>query len=549
MAKQKKEKKKSTVPESVSPPTRRFRLRLLVLVALSILIIVGTLWVMDRARRDTLLDRLPKINDLSFNNETLKRKVAQADDALRRTLGSRNSERAFGDKAGQLGNLYQANHFYDQAVPCYKLAMEFDKENPRWTYYLAFIKQEKGGNESVQNLLETTIALAPRYAPAILKLADSHFKTGKTREAKAYYKRRLDLLPGDPYALLGLARISLDASEWETAQAYLEEGIKTNPGFGPAHRLIASVHDHFGRYDDMKQSLDRAAQCTRFRPAPDPWIDSLNDLCYDVEQLMVLGSKAVTELDIDKASGFFGRAKDLDPENPQVHLALGRLCFMVGQRKEARGFFKKAIDLDPRSDEAYFQLGVISRREGKLEEAKKMFLRALDFHPDNPNVHNNLGVTLLEQQEFGDAARALNKALEIYPEHINARYNLGLALWSLGKTERAVQEYRKILSVKPNWAIAANSLAWILATDRNNEIRNGIEAIRWARIACKGDGRKNPEYLDTLGAAYAEAGRFEEAVRTARESLTLARSAGDADLAEEVEKRLQFYKAEKAFTE
>jgi len=205
--------------------------------------------------------------------------------------------------------------------------------------------------------------------------------------------------------------------------------------------------------------------------------------------------------------------------------------------------------LDPKSDEAYFQLGVILRREGKLNEAKQMFLRALDFHPDNPNVHNNLGVTLLEQRKFREAVEALNKALEIYPEHINARYNLGLALWSLGKTEPAVQEYRKILSVKPNWAIPANSIAWILATDRNKKLRNGDESVQWALIACKNDGGKNPEYLDTLAAAYAEAGRFEEAVRTARKSLNLARSAGDADLAEEVEKRLQLYKAKKAFIE
>ena len=155
----------------------------------------------------------------------------------------------------------------------------------------------------------------------------------------------------------------------------------------------------------------------------------------------------------------------------------------------------------------------------------------------------------MEQRKFPEAVEALKKALEIYPEHINARYNLGLALWSLGKTEHAVQEYRKIVSVKPNWATAANSLAWILATDRKKKIRNGIEAIRWARVACKGDGRKNPEYLDTLAAAYAEAGHFAEAVRTARESLNLARSAADTDLAEEVEKRLQLYRAEKAFTE
>ena len=537
-----------SVPNKFKFHTRRFRLPL-VLAVLAVLIVVGTNWVMDRASRDALLDRLPGTGDLSFNTKTLKNKVAQADDAVRRTLLGGSPGAAFGQKTGNLGELYQANHFYDQAVPCYQLALEFNKGNPRWPYYLAFVKQEKGENESIQSLLETTISIAPGYAPAILKLADSCFKTGKTSEAQIYYKRRLELLPGDPHALLGLARISIDATQWETAQVYLKEAIKANPEFGPAHRLMASVHDHFGRPDDMQQSLHIASQCIRFRPAPDPWIDALNDLCYDVEQLMVLGSKASIELDIKEASGFFGRARDLDPKNPQVHLALGRLCFMVGQREEAQRFFEKAIELDPGSDEAYFQLGVILRREGNLKEAEKMFLRSLDFHPDNPNVYNNLGVTLLEQQRFQEAAEALNKALEIYPEHINARYNLGLALWSLGKIEPAVQEYRNVLSIKPDWATAANSLAWILATDKRVEIRNGTEAILWAQVACQGAGRENPEYLDTLAAAYAEAGRFEEAIRTARESLTLARSTGDTDLAEELEKRLQLYEAQKAFTE
>ena len=542
------EKKERSVSESALYLVKRFRWPL-ALAFMAALIIAGTTKMMDRIERIELLDRLPVVGALSFNTEILKNKVALADEAARQILSQEKAGNAFGRKAGNLGELYQANHFYDQAAPCYQLATEFDRENPRWSYYLAFIQQEKGENESVQGLLETTISLAPHYAPAILKLADSYFKTGQIKDARIYYKRRLDLLPKDPYALLGLARISIDAAQWKTAQEYLEEAIRANPEFGPSHRLMASVHDHFDRRDDMWKSLQRAEQCIRFRPAPDPWVDALDALCYDVEQLLVLGSKAVIDLDIKKASGFFERAKDLDPKNPQVHLALGRLCFMVGQREEARGFFEKAIELDPRSDEAYFQLGVISRRQGNLREAEKMFHRSLDFHPDNPNVYNNLGVTLLEQQKFREAVKALNKALEIYPEHINARYNLGLALWSLGKTASAVQEYRNVLSVKPDWATAANSLAWVLATDKNDEIRNGDEAIRWASVACQGEGRKNPEYLDTLAAAYAEAGRFQEAIRTVRESLTIARSSGDSDLAEELEKKLHFYESGKVFTE
>ena len=83
----------------------------------------------------------------------------------------------------------------------------------------------------------------------------------------------------------------------------------SDPGFGDAHRLMAEVHEHFGRTDEVKRSLDRANDCTRFRPAPDPWIDSLEDLCYEPKYLLVLGSMALTESDIDTAvNKHFARA-------------------------------------------------------------------------------------------------------------------------------------------------------------------------------------------------------------------------------------------------
>jgi hypothetical protein len=97
--------------------------------------------------------------------------------------------------------------------------------------------------------------------------------------------------------------------------------------------------------------------------------------------------------------------------------------------------------------------------------------------------------------------------------------------------------------------MVANSLAWVLATDENKKHRNGMEALRWAQVACKGDGRKNPEYLDTLAAAYARSGRYKAAVETAREGFELARAASDAELAEELGQRLKMYESGRAFTE
>ncbi len=115
-----------------------------------------------------------------------------------------------------------------------------------------------------------------------------------------------------------------------------------------------------------------------------------------------------------------------------------------------------------------------------------MMLKALAYQPSNANVLNNLGVILLEQGRYPEATLSFEKTLDIYPEHINARYNLGMSLWASGNSKAAVAQYRQVLEMKPDWRMAANSLAWILATDRDEDVRNGDAALKWAQIAVQG---------------------------------------------------------------
>jgi len=112
-----------------------------------------------------------------------------------------------------------------------------------------------------------------------------------------------------------------------------------------------------------------------------------------------------------------------------------------------------------------------------------------------------------------------------------------MALWASGDSRADVKQYQHVLNMKPTWRVPANSLAWILATDRDESIRNGEKAITWARVACKGKGVYHPEFLDTLAAAFARAGRFKEAEQTALQAATLVRQSGHKGLAKKIEQR------------
>jgi HemY protein len=518
--------------------------------ALASLSAVGLFEVLSQARMNTVLALLPDVPPLNRRNQVLRDRISDADKTLREKLAKDGVDQIFGHAVGDMGRLYQANQFYDQALSCYRLALDYDRQSAQWYYLSASIHQQRGETASMIGFLEQTLRLSANYSPAVLKLADTYFKTGDRIKAKVYYEQRLDLEDGDPYALMGLARIAMERNQWDAAEMHLQKAVRSNMEFGDAHRLLAEVYEHNGRFEEMEISLARAADCIRFRPATDPWIDELEDLCYDPEQLLVLGSMALTELDMETALGkHFSRALKIDPDNPMVHLAVGKAWFMAGDWSKAYKYLKQTIALDSDSGEAYFHLGLIHQHSGDLTTAEAMMLKALVYQPNNANVLNNLGVIQLEQSRYLEAAESFEKALDIYPEHVNASYNLGMALWASGRSPAAIVQLRKVLDIKPDWPMAANTLAWILATDQHENIRNGEDAVKWAHVALRGENRNNPEYLDTLAAAYAENGKFEDAESTIQQALIILGGYGDTTLRQAMEERLQFYRSGRPYRE
>src|SRR6185436_842623 len=95
----------------------------------------------------------------------------------------------------------------------------------------------------------------------------------------------------------------------------------------------------------------------------------------------------------------------------------------------------------------------------------------------------------------------------------------------------AVEQYRAALELASNAPVILNNLAWMLATHPDATIRNSEEAVRLATRACELTGHKEPMFIGTLAAAYAEAGRFDDAVRTGNEAADLAESLRQTDLA------------------
>jgi tetratricopeptide (TPR) repeat protein len=140
-------------------------------------------------------------------------------------------------------------------------------------------------------------------------------------------------------------------------------------------------------------------------------------------------------------------------------------------------------------------------------------------------------MALFGEGKLEECREEFEKALRQDMNYREAHYELAMVLERQHLTGEAIAHYRAAIRISPDYPEALNNLAWVLASDPRAEIRNGAEAVRLATRACELTHDKAPLLLGTLAAAYAEAGRFDEAVATAQKAHDVAATAGRTQIA------------------
>jgi tetratricopeptide (TPR) repeat protein len=214
-----------------------------------------------------------------------------------------------------------------------------------------------------------------------------------------------------------------------------------------------------------------------------------------------------------------------------------------GQDEAAIAEWKKALEINPEDPMANNNLGTHLLKRGQLDEAIPHFEKAVALKPDYADAQNNLGIVLLQKGKVDKAIEHLEKAEGINPRNTQTYYNLGAALYMQGKVAETLAQWRAGLRVDPEDLPLLSQAAWVLATNPEPSARNGSEAVELAMRAVKLTAAKDPAALDTLAAAYAEAGRFPEAVQTARQALALATE----PLAGDLKARIALYQTHRPF--
>ena len=238
--------------------------------------------------------------------------------------------------------------------------------------------------------------------------------------------------------------------------------------------------------------------------------------------------------------------------NDVAHNNLGYLCANRGELDKAISHFETALTIRSSKRDPHYSVGsafvqvnladALSRK-GQPDEAIVHYDEAIKSQPNYADAYYNRGNSLFAEGRINEAMADWEKTLQIRPDDADAHTCLGNALLRRGSVKEAVAQYENAIALAPEDPHSRINMAWVLATASDASIRDGIKAVEFAQQAMELSGGNDPKFLRTLAAAYAESGRFSEAITTARQAMMTATVQGKAGLAHVLYGDVELYRA------
>ena len=379
--------------------------------------------------------------------------------------------------------------------------------------------------------------------------------------AKAHYDERIKTNDLDWPALAHRGMINYENEDYNKAFVDLNESLRVNKKNALTWSNRGIVRNAQGRSKEALIDIDNAIKL-----AP-----KYANAHYN--RGVVLSGISANE----EAIKSFSTAIDLNDKNPWFFISRGSALQAVNKPDDAEKDYKAAIELNKRIADAYVGLsniylakddlktafqwadkavetqsrnamalnnrGLIFYKQNKFDDAMYDLNRAIRYAPKLPIAYSNRGICNVATKNYEEAIDDHNKAIELADSAVS-RINRGVAYQAQGKFKEAKSDFDSAEEMAPKFNEVLNATAWFLATCPDGQLRDGSKAVEKSEAACKAGDWKVWYHVETLAAALAERGKFEDAVKYAKQAADLARSDDEKEKCREL---LALFKSKKPY--
>ena len=319
-------------------------------------------------------------------------------------------------------------------------------------------------------------------------------------------------------------------------------------------------------------AANRAVNIPDFVNIPPDGMERIDAPATEFYRLFDVASELGDKKQYDAAIAKWNEALTLSPEDAKALSNLGVVLETVGRAPEAMADYRKAIASEPDYPNAYMNLGVALARAGKLDEGIPYLEKAAQLSPWDATVHSNLGAALTASGRMDDAIIECEKALQLGPGDSQAYANLAIALAKARRFDEAIANFEKALALDPDSAqIHANLAGALLEKGRLDDAIPHFEKALVANpdsvqlhfylgrlLATRGRFADSIPHLEkaaasgdpvmggTLAAVYAQVGRLDDALASARKAADAAARQNQPDLVRALSESIAGYQAAQA---
>jgi len=421
-----------------------------------------------------------------------------------------------------------------------RLLMEAAKEFPEDSGFdnlLGVVEAQQGHYQNAENSFNQAILRTPTFTAAYLNLGRLYQETTAgdpkaTDKALDIYRRVLQYAPDDPEANYQSAVLLLKRGEYQDsltrvlrlpadirsrAQALAivcadyaalgnragtddaVHGLIADPDFSEADvtQMLAGLEA--GKREDLAVSLvedlkkrhalslrllhtlgllyERTGELTEARATLEQFVTAGN---LSVASLLELARIAHKQQDYQGSLGYLAHARDLEPNNAQVHYSFGLVCLDLNLNAEARNSFEKAVKLEPENASFNYAMGATSAHLHDPAEAVPYFEKYLKLNPQDPRGKLALAVALYRAKDYANAVPWLKQVTNIPETATPAHYYLGSIALRERRLDEAFSELGEALKAKPGYADALAELGqyYLMRKDYSEaekQIRRALE--------------------------------------------------------------------------